>query len=437
MNLHLVKRSTWRQASRGLWILVTVIMLALFVVALPYRYQQLQTVTPQAKTSVGELLPEEAVWLKEIGLSPRFQAVYFTILEVISAMPFFLVAGLIFLRKSDDMMGWIISLVGILNGALVTPFVNALLIVQPALELPLLFLRYLGLAGLILLYFTFPDGRFVPRWTPWLMVFFCIYLSLALFVPDIQPPVGIASFQDADIPILIFNMLLMALSASAQIYRYIYVATPVQRQQTKWIVFGLATAMIVLLVGTVLPAILFPVLRQPGIPALKMRFFAVSITLLFTIPLFPITVAIAILRYRLWDIDIIIRRTLQYTLLTGLLSLLYFSGVALLQSLLTTDRGPQTATSPAVSGQPSAVVIVLTTLAIAALFNPLRRRFQDFIDRRFYRQKYNAEKALAEFAAVARSETDLEQLSTHLTNTVQDTLQPDKVSLWLKSRGKV
>ena len=109
------------------------------------------------------------------------------------------------------------------------------------------------------------------------------------------------------------------------------------------------------------------------------------------------------------------------SILTGLLSLVYFGGVALLSAF---------------GGQSSPVVIVITTLAIAALFNPLRRRVQDFIDRRFYRRKYDAEKALAEFAAAARSETDLAQLSERLTGTVQDTLQPGQVSLWLQAASK-
>lgn len=411
----------WLKLARLCWVLVTLTVLTLFVAALPYRYIQLQSVKPDANTRVGELLPEEAEWLGEMGLSPRFHAAYFTTLEIISALPFFLVAGMIFLRKPDDVLGLIVSLSGILNGALVSPFVNSLLIVQPVLEIPLLVLRYLGILGLLLIFFIFPDGRFVPRWTRLGIVFISAYLGAALLIPKLRPPAGIASFNEAEIPILVFNVSLMVASASAQVYRYLYVSNPLQRQQTKWIVFGLAAAMIVLVGGTVLPAILFPVLRQPGIPALWMRFGAITVTLLFTIPVFPITMAIAILRYRLWDIDIIIRRTLVYSLLTGLLSLVYFSGVAALQGV--------------VGGGTSPVVVVLTTLAIAALVNPLRRRIQDFIDRRFYRQKYDAEKALEQFTAVARSETDLAQLSERLTVTAQETFQPISTSLWIVVRA--
>ena len=135
-----------------------------------------------------------------------------------------------------------------------------------------------------------------------------------------------------------------------------------------------------------------------------------------------VALGVAILRYRLFDIDIIIRKTLVYALLTGLLSLVYFGGVAMLQALL-----------DVVGGESSPLIIVLTTLLTAALFNPLRNRLQSFIDRRFYRQKYDTEKALAEFAAEARAETDLRQLSHSLIVIVQNALQPETTSLWTKS----
>jgi len=131
--------------------------------------------------------------------------------------------------------------------------------------------------------------------------------------------------------------------------------------------------------------------------------------------------AIAITRYRLFEIDVLIRRTLQYTLLSGLLGLIYSGSVIIFQSLAGVLTGEGN----------SPLVTVLITLGIAALFNPLRIRIQEFIDRRFYRQKYDAEKALAQFAAAARSETDLDQLSDHLTSTVQEALKPDRLLLWM------
>jgi hypothetical protein len=190
-------------------------------------------------------------------------------------------------------------------------------------------------------------------------------------------------------------------------------AREIVRQQIKWLLYA---------------ALLFTLIYSlTGLPSESSSPLASILNVLsdLTLLAIPISIAIAILRYRLYDIDILIRRTLQYSLLTGLLALVYFGSVVLLQEIFSTFNR-----------QTSPVVIVISTLLIAALFNPLRHSLQNLIDRRFYRKKYDAELTLAQFAITARDEVDQERLTTALVGVVQETIQPEQASLWLKNRSE-
>jgi hypothetical protein len=202
----------------------------------------------------------------------------------------------------------------------------------------------------------------------------------------------------------------------AQVYRYRRISTPEQRQQTKWVVFGFAAALVGF-TAVLLLANLSPAIRGVG-PVGVM----VGSTIIYGfLLLIPLSIGVAILRSRLYDIDVVINRALVYGTLTAMLALVYFGAVVGLQAALRIS-----------TGQESTLAVVASTLAIAALFSPLRRRVQGFVDRRFYRRKYDAAKTLADFNARLRDETDLDALSNGLVGVARDTMQPEHVSVWLR-----
>ncbi len=246
-----------------------------------------------------------------------------------------------------------------------------------------------------------------------------VFFSHASLYPGRANPFSIPALQDYSELITLLSVLavspawVLAVVSPALRYRK---GSHLERQQIKWLaLFGGLLG-----IGTVLGFVVYPLLTggqmfSPEGSVFSLIFF--SSASLFP----PLIIGLAVLRYHLWDIDIIIRRTLVYSLLTVLLAMVYFGGVTLLQSLFISATGQQ---SPA--------AVVISTLAIAALFNPFRRRIQDFIDRRFYRRKYDAEKALAQFAVVARGETNLDALTSTLVALVGETVQPRQITIWFK-----
>ncbi len=190
----------------------------------------------------------------------------------------------------------------------------------------------------------------------------------------------------------------------------------VSRAQLRWAIGGF-------IAGLGLALLTFPAALGWVTNPFLAQLLGSGVSIGFTV--ISICLAIAVLRYRLWDIDVIIRRTLVYAALTATLALVYFGSVILLQSLVT-----------AVGGQQTAVITVISTLLIAALFTPLRRRIQNDIDRRFFRKKYDAEKVVAAFGSSLREEVDLDDLQDHIVAVVEQTLQPEHASLWLRNPEK-
>jgi hypothetical protein len=252
----------------------------------------------------------------------------------------------------------------------------------------------------------FPNGRFSPRWMRW---YWLVMVAISLLPTSewIQNSNLYNSF------ITIFWISFLVLGPFSQIYRYRNESNAVERQQTKLVVLGFAAFAGILLVGSTS----MTVLPENGMALILLDTFLLGMAAL----LIPLSIGLSILHYRLWDIDFIIRRTLVYSLLTLTLGLIYLGVVVTLQNLLgglTGERQPE-------------IVTVISTLAMAALVSPLRRRIQDFVDRRFYRKKYNSEQALASFALHARNETDLDALTGRLVDVIQETIQPAHASLWL------
>lgn len=332
-------------------------------------------------------------------------------LSILSSLFYFMIAGIIFWRMSEDWLGMLVSITLVfLGGIFFTSSNDALIRAFPDLRPLLDLIQLFGVTALMAIFLLFPDGQFVPRWFAWVFG-----AAVVLFlVSEISSVVG-----EASEPLEILSFLFLILIAPAnQIYRYVRISTPVAQQQTKWVVLGLVSALVLIITWMMVGAFYPP--DQPSSSRLIALVIAVPI-IAFLGLLLPLTFAVSILRYRLWDIDIIFNRGLIYGTLTILLALIYFGSITILQNLFTI-----------LTGQQSPIALVISTLIIAALFQPLYRRVQELINRRFYRGKYDAGKILTDFASTARDEVDLDRLTTALMMAVDESLQPATISLWLQ-----
>jgi hypothetical protein len=372
-----------------------------------------------------------SLWLLVLSLShPGVHIFIHWIEATVLAIGFSTVGAVVTPRHSQNPMGWIFCAVGLLYAAVhfVAEYAIYTLLAAPG-SLPAgeaaawvfswLFVPQIGLSGLLIL--LFPDGRVQSirwRWFAWLIVFATpASMVMAALSPGeivgldpIHNPLGIEDLPNLYELVQALMLTLLLVAATSLLVR-LRRARGVEQQQIKWFAY----AVVVASSGSILTYVVPVAIGAPWLELVSYVPFVVGVVSV------PISMGIAILRYRLYDIDLLINRTLVYGALTAMLVGVYVGSIVVLQGLVRVF-----------TGQESQLAIVASTLAVAALFNPLRRRIQSFIDRRFYRSKYDAAKTLEAFSAKLRDETDLDALSDDLVGVVRETMQPANVSLWLR-----
>jgi hypothetical protein len=400
------------------WVVIVMLALGLFAASLPVRFHQLVMLSAQAEPALRHCSLSAVCVPLQVALAVNVYPVYVLILEVLLVVGLSLVGLILFWRKSDHWTAMFFSIAMITYGPYITGSLEALLTASPQWRVPISVVQMLGIGCAVLSGYLFPNGRFTPGVTRLLTLIWITWILAWLLFPSL--PLNFSNPYMVSFPSFLVLMGWLCTTLLAQAYRFRHTSNLFQRQQTRWVLICM-TNTIVTYVLFVLPRELFPPLVQHGIPSLLYTLIGYPLFLL-SLPLSPVIIFFSILRYHLFDIDTIVNRVLVYGTLTACLALVYVSLVIGLQSLVRLFIG-QLAQSP--------FIIVVSTLAIAALFQPLRSRLQAIIDRRFYRRKYDAAKTVEAFSATLRNEVDLNQLREHLVAVVEETMQPTFVSLWL------
>lgn len=391
------------------FIVLTIIVITLDALAIPFQFAQL---------SRPDILHE----LHRIHFSQMLYTVIIATENTGYSLIYLLMGLLLFWRRRNDQMAVFCALMLVLFGCATTGGflfdissgnTTPILGNTEAARLLILSLFSAGQMCFLLFFFLFPSGHFAPRWTIWVTLLAGVYWLATIFDPMI--PVG---------PLGNLTFIFILAAVIAQVYRYMRVSSPRQREQTKWVVFGFAIGVGLIAASQIIGAVTPPELLAPLLdnsPLISNLVFGASWEI--GLGIIPIFIAIAILRSRLWEIDTLINRTLVYGALTASLGAIYAGLTIGMQALSGRITGSAAA-------QPS--VIVVSTLAIAALVQPLRSRIQRTIDQRFYRSKYDAAKTISGFSDTLRQEVDLDDLRTRLLTVVDDTMQPTRASLWLR-----
>lgn len=368
----------WLAVARVVWGVLALLALALFVAALPGRIERLLMVDDATRT-----------YLAQMDLNVNIYAAIYAGREIVFVLSFALIGVLIFWRRSNNWVAILTSATLITFGTTFFAVYRSVLMDQ---SLPLYYVSRVvllfGLGGLVPFLYMFPDGNFVPRWTRYAALAWLVFNVIFLIDSD-----GLFAYVNGQAVLVTRNVILHAIFLGigmyAQVYRYTRRSTPMQKQQTRWIVFGFLTAFLAFAVFYSIIQI-FPSMREPGVPRLARILVGESIFLgVFMVLVYGIS--IAVLRYQLFDIQVLIRRGLVYGTVTSLLGAFFITCLFVLKNAMEIALG----------GQQSSTAAIISTAVVMLLFQPTRQRVRRFIDRRFYKLPANIDELSKPHAPIA------------------------------------
>ena len=403
----------WTFVMKIAWWTLAAVNLTFYIIAIPAEYQSHIT------SSTRDL----ADALSAIRLTPEFYAILRTGLDITTELAFTAIGALIFIRKPRDWMVFLVAVASMTFSSMFVPTLIQLSEVQPFFRMPSAFIRTIGLATSVIVFlYLFPDGRFYPKFTRYVSVIWIILALTWFLIPS--APYNVIHLTDwaSSMPQIVSILFgVYASGAVFQVLRYRHAKYALQKQQIKWFLSGITAGLagFALYYGVMFSVPSFN--EQQGLPRLLFLLIGNPIYQL-SILMVPLSLAAAISRFRLWDVDLFINRSLVYAALTAAVVGLYVLSVLALEQffhgLFHWDRSP--------------LVIALSTLVIAFLFVPLRNMIQARVDRRFYRNKYDTDQAITQLSHHLRDEVDINRLADALINTIDETMQPEQITLWLR-----
>src|SRR5215218_3378855 len=402
--------------ARALWIVIALVTVSLFIAAVPAEFAQLRVPCQTAACPTGQLPPAGLRALEDLGLSLDSFAAYSVAMDAVFAAVYGAVAALIFWRKSEDRMGLFVSLALVTFGTATLPVTMATLAARhPVWEVPVAFFHFLGSASFGLFLYLFPEGRFVPRWTRWVALVWIGWQVPRYFFPDwyLNPDTWYLWAE------AVVWLSALGTAVYSQVHRYRRASNPVQRQQIKWVVFGISVALVLFLGMFLALSALAPTPASPG--ALLAHLIGYTFVSYLALLFIPVSIGIAMLRHSLFDVDVVINRTLVYGTLTAGVVLLYVLVVAGLGALLQL-RG-------------NLIISLIATGLAAVLFAPLRERLQRGVNRLMYGERDDP------YAVLSRLGSRLESTPAHdavlpaVIRTVQEALKLPYAEIELKRGG--